>query len=265
MHTEEWDDPYLLVAFRQFYGEVLRLKEEVRHPKGERDEAGAALDATQRAARVSDLLLAKLRRQAAEAGRRGGDWGADAYRDAQYAMATLADEVFLRAEWDGRKGWDGREAWAADLLETRLFGTYVGGERLFTQIDELLRDPEPLRRPLAAVYLMVLSLGFQGRFAGRADAGARIDAYRKRLFVFVYPDARSALRGDQPLFAQAYHHLADDALPERLPPTRRWLTAALVALALYLVVSHGFWRSVSRGVAESSAAVEALNDSVAGR
>jgi type VI secretion system protein ImpK len=256
MNTEERDDPFLLTAFRQFYAEVLRLKAGVlASPRGGEGEN----DAAARAGRVSDLLLARLRRQAAEAGRRGGDWGAESYREAQYAMATLADEVFLGMAWEGR------DAWANNLLETRLFGSYIGGQELFARIDELLGDPDPIRRPLAAVYLMVVSLGFEGRFEGRADSSARVAEYRRRLFAFVYPDGRSSIHGDRPLFAQAYDHVADDAVPERLPPTRRWVTALVAAVALYLVVSHGFWRSVSRGVAESSSALEQVNARAAGR
>lgn len=247
---EERDDPFLVIAFRQFYVDVLRRKHEVEaNPR----EHVSAQDAALRAVRVRDLLLGKLRRQEAEAGRRGGDWGAESYRDAQYAMATLADEVFLGLDWDGR------EAWGDHLLEASLFGTYVGGERLFTMIDELLARPDPLRRPLGAVYLMVLSLRFQGRFRDRLDALEKIESYRRRLFAFVYPDARSALRSDRPVFANAYRHTARDAAPDRLPPTRRWLTALAAALLLFLVISHGFWRSAARGVEESSAAVEELN------
>ncbi|HEX8213598.1 MAG TPA: DotU family type IV/VI secretion system protein [Longimicrobium sp.] len=248
----ERDDPFLVIAFRQFYADVLRRKHEVEANPGP-GAAGPAQDAALRATRVRDLLLGKLRRQEAEAGRRGGDWGAESYRDAQYAMATLADEVFLGINWDGR------QAWADHLLEAALFGTYVGGERLFTMIDELLARTDPLRRPLGAVYLMVLSLRFQGRFRDRVDAGERIESYRRRLFAFVYPDARSALRSDRPVFANAYRHTARDAAPDRLPPTRRWLTALAAAVMLYLAISHGFWRTAAGGVETSRAAVEKLN------
>jgi type VI secretion system protein ImpK len=254
---EERDDPFLVIAFRQFYADVLRRKHEVE--ANPRAHETSAQDAALRAVRVRDLLLGKLRRQEAEAGRRGGDWGAESYRDAQYAMATLADEVFLGLDWDGR------QAWNDHLLEASLFGTYVGGERLFTMIDELLASPDPLRRPLGAVYLMVLSLRFQGRFRDRVDAGERIESYRRRLFAFVYPDARSALRSDRPVFANAYRHTARDAAPDRLPPTRRWVAALVAAVALYLAISHGFWWSAARGVSEVNAAVAELNHGTAPR
>jgi len=255
---EERDDPFLVIAFRQFYADVLRRKHEVEASPRAHGGAASAQDAALRAVRVRDLLLGKLRRQEAEAGRRGGDWGAESYRDAQYAMATLADEVFLGLDWDGR------QAWGDHLLEASLFGTYVGGERLFTMIDELLARPDPLRRPLGAVYLMVLSLRFQGRFRDRVDAGERIESYRRRLFAFVYPDARSALRSDRPVFAEAYRYTARDAAPDRLPPTRRWLTALAAAVMVYLAISHGFWRTVAQPVETSRAAVEQLNDRAAG-
>ena len=253
---EERDDPFLVIAFRQFYADVLRRKHEVQASPREHAGEGSAQDAALRAVRVRDLLLGKLRRQEAEAGRRGGDWGAESYRDAQYAMATLADEVFLGLDWDGR------QAWNDHLLEASLFGTYVGGERLFTMIDELLARPDPLRRPLGAVYLMVLSLRFQGRFRDRLDAGERIESYRRRLFAFVYPDARSALRSDRPVFANAYRHTARDAAPDRLPPTRRWVAGLVAAMLVYLVISHGFWWTAASEVKKSSEAVAELNRGV---
>ena len=253
---EERDDPFLVIAFRQFYADVLRRKHEVQASPREHAGEGSAQDAALRAVRVRDLLLGKLRRQEAEAGRRGGDWGAESYRDAQYAMATLADEVFLGLDWEGR------QYWGDHLLEASLFGTYVGGERLFTMIDELLARPDPLRRPLGAVYLMVLSLRFQGRFRDRLDAGERIESYRRRLFAFVYPDARSALRSDRPVFANAYRHTARDAAPDRLPPTRRWVAGLVAAVLVYLVISHGFWWTAASEVKKSSEAVAELNRGV---
>ena len=255
MHSDEREDSFLLDAFRQFYAEVLRFKAAIqRNPWGiTRDGSAPEQDAALRAEaaeRVASALQNRLRRQAAEAGRRGGDWGALAFHEAKFAMATLADEVFLELPWEGR------QVWASNLLETRVFGSYVGGEKLFAEIDALLEGNDPTRRPLAEVYLMALSLGFKGRYAKEPEV---LERYRQRLFAFVYPSRGTSARAEGRLFAQAYAHTATDAPPERLPPTRRWLTAMAAAVLLYLVVSHGFWRTAARGVEESARAVDGMN------
>jgi hypothetical protein len=69
-------------------------------------------------------LQTLLEMQALEAGRRGGEYGVLYYKEAQYVMAALADEIFLTLDWTGR------DTWRSDLLETRLFGTYDAGEKV---------------------------------------------------------------------------------------------------------------------------------------
>jgi type VI secretion system protein ImpK len=229
------EDAFVLQCFREFYAQVIRLRRGVlANPWGiaqagsnpERDEAlrqGAAQ-------RVSDLLLATLERQALEAGRRSGEPGADFYREAQYVMSTLADEVFLHLEWEGR------HTWAANLLETRLFGTHVGGETFFRRLDALLHEQDAVKRPVAGVYLMALSLGFQGRHRGR-DAAAVLAEYRRRAFAFVFPGHRSVIRGERRLFPEAYEHTAAGGQAIRLPHARRWIVAAAAVLLLFLYAS----------------------------
>jgi type VI secretion system protein ImpK len=236
MPPVQTEDAYVLQSFREFYAQVIRLRRGVlANPWGiagagstpERDEAlrqGAAQ-------RVSDLLLATLERLALEAGRRSGEFGAEFFREAQYVMATLADEVFLHLEWEGRG------TWAANLLETRLFGTHSGGELFFRRLDVLLHEQDAVKRPLAAVYLMALSLGFQGRYRGR-DAAELLAEYRRRLFAFVFPGHRSVLNGERRLFPDAYEHTASGGAAIRLPRARRWVLAAAAFFLLYLFVSH---------------------------
>src|ERR1051325_864423 len=92
---------FLIDAFQQFYGEVIRLKGRLSGGSWSVDEvAERTNDGTPR--RVWRKLLSILERQALEAGREGGDFGVELYRKAQYAMAALADETFLNLNWIGR-------------------------------------------------------------------------------------------------------------------------------------------------------------------
>lgn len=204
---------------------------------------------------MSGRLLALLERQALEAGRQGGEAGAGFYRDTQYVLAALADEVFLHLDW-----W-GRGAWGASLLEARLFGTQVAGERVFERISQLLRDRDPVQRDLAAVYLMALSLGFQGRYRESPDA-YRLEEFRRELFGFVFRRQPSLLRGERRLFPAAYEHTRRSAPPP--PPRRatRW-AAVLGGVALVYLLAAGLaWHEVAAPVRR---AADGLVQTVEGR
>ena len=113
------------------------------------------------------------------AGRRGSDY-TGFYRQAEYAMAALADEIFLH-----QLDWVGKEAWNNHLIEYRLFRTRVAGEEFFTRLDRLLQTPDPMYKDLATVYLLAITLGFRGRYWSTNDSG-RIDFYRRQLFTFIF-------------------------------------------------------------------------------
>src|SRR5215207_2820442 len=128
---------FLLDRFQDFYREVLRLKQSVGQGNWVFDgQAGQPGQVIQGGTPVEDLsptavwrtLLALLERQALDASRSGGDFALEVYRRAQYAMAALADEVFLHLDWPGR------EAWRSNLLESRLFSSHRAGEELFERI-----------------------------------------------------------------------------------------------------------------------------------
>lgn len=257
MRPPPTEDAFVLQCFREFYTQVIRLRRGVLANPWGIAQAGSTPERDQElrqgaAQRVSDLLLATLERQALEAGRRAGELGASFHREAQYVMSTLADEVFLHLEWEGRG------AWAANLLETRMFGTHVGGDLFFRRLDALLQEQDPVKRPLVGVYLMALSLGFQGRHRGR-DAGELLAAFRQRAFAFAFPGHRSVLRGERRLFPDAYAHTAAGGDPVRLPHARRWIAAAAAAVLLYLLASHRAFVGATADVrvaADSLAAVE---------
>lgn len=254
------EDAFVLHCFREFYTQVIRLRRGVLSNPWGIAQAGSTPERDQElrqgaAQRVCDLLLATLERQALEAGRRSGELGAAFYREAQYVMATLADEVFLQLEWEGRG------AWAANLLETRMFGSYVGGEVFFRRLDALLQEQDAVKRPLVGVYLMALSLGFQGRYRGRG-ADELLAAFRQRAFAFVFPGHLSVARGERRLFPDAYEHTAAGGEAVRLPRARRWIAAAAAVVILYLFASHLAFVGATADVRIAADSLAAVEDSI---
>jgi len=244
---------FLIDKFQQFYGEVLKLQARVA--------AGAWIfsgneSATESAAKESPSavwrrLVSILERQSLDAGLEGGDFAVEIYRRAQFAMAALADEVFLNLEWAGR------DAWREHLLEAKFFNTHRAGEEMFERIEDLLRDKDSLYAELGRIYLMVLALGFQGRYRGRPEADEVLQNYRKRLFRFVFNRDPVAVLGHERVAPQAYASTLDAARSTELPYLRPWVWAIVLA---FIVWFGGTWAIFRYSISDLIPMVQELTE-----
>lgn len=228
---------FLIEKFRQFHGELLRLTKQVEVGNWVFDAPVAAGESGADAApsAVWRRLLSVLERQSLEAVHDGGGFAVEVYRGAQYAMAAYADEVFLNLQWAGR------DTWRDHLLESRLFGTHRAGDELFERIDALLGNRDTAYSELARVYLMVLALGFQGKFRGLSDAEQQIEPYRHRLFRFIFGREPLAVRGAEEVVPQAYATTLNESGASQLPYLRPWLWAAAAVFLLWITAAHFIW------------------------
>jgi type VI secretion system protein ImpK len=233
---------FLLTQFREFYGELARLKRTVEISGSVYLfdlPASDSSDPTSTTNGVWQHLLTVLERQDIEAGRTGGAFAREIYREAQYVMAALADEIFIHMNWDGRANWP--------LLESKLFQSHVAGEVIFERLDRLLKRQDPFYLDLAAVYFMALSLGFQGRFRGH-DPGNSLEQYRRQLFAMIYRRNPQLFTTNTPIFPQTYQNTLDRGAGRRLPSQNIWIGLIAGVLMLWLVGSHVAWSSVSGDV-----------------
>ena len=229
-------DSFLVNQFRDFYREVIRWKERaVRDPQAFRPPEASPAGSEVVAATIWQSLLELLERQAIAVRRSGGEFAAEVFKEAQYAMAALADEVFIHLDWRGRADWQ------ANLLEQRLFGTHRAGDVIFERIERILRARDPLDADLAKIYLMVLALGFLGRYRRSADGQARVDTYRRQLYAFITNEDPDAPRDAKPLFPEAYSSTLEVGEGRRLAPASRWFLGLALILLLWVVVSHQLW------------------------
>lgn len=229
---------FLLDEFREFYREVVRLKRRVSRDSWVYEESDPERDAEpgeRSPTAVWQRLLGVLERQALTARRRGGEFGADFYRDAQYLMAALADEIFLHLDWRGS------ESWSSNLLETKLFGSHRAGEAVFQRLDDLLAGRNPVDLDLAKVYLLVLALGFQGKFRGQPDGMRQLTTYRQEILELIFEREPQFREGVRELFPEAYASTLDQGRSDLLPHFRNWKWAALGAVGLWLVISGWVW------------------------
>jgi type VI secretion system protein ImpK len=234
---------FLLDQFWEFYSEVIRLKRAVTQQiristeEAEPGMPGLLPPRMIDAQAAMQSLQAVLERQAYQARRQGGEFGAGLYREAQYAMAALADETFLHAlEREGRSIAHGA------LLEQRLFKSQVAGERFYETVDRVLAQRDKSYVELAAVYLLALHLGFRGKYRGGTDNG-RIQAYLSQLFEFIFGRSADLALPNRRLMEQAYTHTLAERTARRLPPTRRWKRAILVIVLVQLAIGQLIWVS----------------------
>lgn len=232
-------DVSFLRGFRDFYAEVIRLRQraELNFDIGASIPNGGSGASEMTVAiwtRLADLLERQARLNVSSA----GDVGHGLYREAQYVMAALADEIFLNVDWPGR------EYWTNHLLESHFFKSNIAGEEIFSRIERVLREPVRSYTDIYGIYLMALSLGFRGKYRGRDDGGW-IENARQRLFERIYRRKPQLLGEDDRLFSECYDHTLDLGDRKKLPSPIRWFGALAIAVALWLGVSTIFWRGLA--------------------
>jgi type VI secretion system protein ImpK len=221
--------------FRRFWKEVEALRETALTPAAAPSAAPEAQALVQVPTMVRERLALALRRQEAEVVQfaRDGEM-LDVYRETEYLMVAVADEVFVRLPWGGAA------YWGQHLLEMERFGTRCAGQEVFARIDRLLAGATPVHLELAAVYLTALALGFRGKFGDRADAGA-LAHYRRQLYQFVFGKAPDLGHPMRKLLQPCYDATLPAGSGRRLRNPRIWWWASAAVLALWIVVSHALW------------------------
>lgn len=259
MIPSRYPGSYLLTQFREFYREVARFKRTVAyapplsaaeesvlsaHAAAGAGQGGYTVTLARPAAEVSPAvagvwqqLLSMLERQALEAGQ-GGAFAYEVYREAQYVMAALADEIFLHLEWEGKSSWP--------LLESRLFQSHVAGEEIFSRIDRLLQRRDPFYLDLAAVYFTALALGFEGKYRGADGQDPR--EYRRQLFRMIYRREPKLFTATAPLFPQSYQHTLDKSEVKKLPAQWVWIWLVAAVVVGWVGVSEYTWAAATNRV-----------------
>jgi type VI secretion system protein ImpK len=253
MITTEEGASLLLLQFRDFYSELIKLKRLIR--------SGAALGATgspqksegdRAATMIAERLTAVMEQQAMIAGRRGSDY-TGFYQQAEYVMAALADEILLH-----HLNWVGKDAWNNHLMEYRLFRTRIAGEEFFTRLDKLLQTPDPMYKDLATVYLLAIMLGFRGKYWASNDRG-KIDYYRRQLFIFIFHGQPELHKETKKLFPEAYLHTVEEGTGRKVPQVKIWYFLLAVLIVVYFFISRSIWINSTTELDGITSRIEALS------
>jgi type VI secretion system protein ImpK len=236
--------PYLLTFFHEFYIEVTKMKlAALTHTTQGMKRAGAntahflEIERNPNAEAILDRLFYFLEEQAVDAKRVEGTFGESLYREAQYIMAALADEIFI-----SMPAWSGSSFWECNLLEERLFHSHVAGDRFFENIDKFLELKEPSRKDLGFLYLTALGLGFRGRYRGFDDDG-KIEHYKKELFVHLYQEKPSLFNTRVMIFPKTLQFNISQILEESSvqKSKQRWRFILGGIVASYILLSYVIW------------------------
>jgi type VI secretion system protein ImpK len=239
-HAETDTGSFLLEQFREFYRELVHLKQRVSressiYVEGQKDAAEEEWSPSA----VWQRLLSVLERQALVSRRKGGEFGEQFYREAQYVMAALADDVFLHLSWSGK------ESWNSNLLETKLFRSHHAGEAIFKRLDQVLAGRDPLHVDLAKLYLLSLGLGFQGKFRGLPDGPRQLAAYKQEILEFISERDAKFRASSTRIFPEAYASTIDQGPARKLPYLEKWLLAYPVVIAIWILAGWMTWSQVT--------------------
>ena len=182
---------------------------------------------------ISDYLFRLLQNQQQIVEDIGTPSDIKAFNRAKYFMSALADELFLLVI-----DWGGQDDWLDYMLEMKLFGTALAGNRFYEYIQEILNHPRKSANDtqLAAIALLALRLGFKGVY--RRDSGDKqLNVYKSRLFRLVGDTQQS----DDRLFPEADRNILNPSTAGRLAPLSRWHRICLLAVCVYLFASTILW------------------------
>lgn len=198
--------------------------------------------AVERLQLILNDLYETLERQALIAAQKGGEFAVSYYKEAQYIMAALTDELFLNLP-----GFTGKQYWSENLLESRLYGTHEAGDLFFKKLDDFLEKRDAVRRDIAEVYLLALGVGFKGKFRGMPDQ-RQLDYYRRELYIFINHEEPRLYQGEDRLFPQAYSHTLVEGQAKRFQDVRFWTGAFASIFGILLLMSFVIWQNATADV-----------------
>lgn len=224
-------------------GDPLTLEQETETEAQKRTES-PLVNTIQR--RLSLLLEEQAINSTVEA----GEFAVSSYQDALYAMVSFADETFLNIPWVGQKPWEN------NLLESRFFQTQIAGELIFQKIENLVSTNDPMKADLAVVYLLILGLGFKGKFRGQDSNAQQLTLYRQQLYMMINRHPSTLYDpGRDHLIQDCYEHVLDSTISRGLPEIRLWLFTLVGVLGLYLFASTTLWYKLVRDMDSSIAGI----------
>ena len=159
--------------------------------------------------------LSKAAREAGSAG-----YAEDTITMAGYAVIAFLDESVLNSPQPMFSEWPRRP------LQEEIFGEFLGGEAFFENLEHLLNQPDSEELgDLIEVYLLCLSLGFQGRYA--AGNRGELDGFKTRS-----RDKVVRIRGAWGDLSPSWTPPLAVAAPSGMDRATRWMAVSAAAVSV---------------------------------
>lgn len=224
----------ILQDFKVFYAELLLLKEKaLSHSISDALENSLG-DLSSLTHHIQKKLESLLMNQYKAVGSQKGGYAAYYYREAQYIMVSLADEIFINLTWHGR------EEWKDHLLESLMYNTQDAGERFFQNLDQFLETDTTQGTDMASLYLIALGLGFKGKYRNSAKEH-ELFHYRQKLYHYISGENPQLMGTESHLFAQPYENILEARQNADMPDVRPWWMALGVILISFISLSSLIW------------------------
>jgi hypothetical protein len=222
-------DPFLLTLFERFYQEMVTCKSQL-------GDHSAHTRISLQPDDVHERLLSLLLEQEEQVSHSGTLLGVEMYRQAQRAMACLADEIFSAFSWPAGTSWRSleMELFAAD----KRYGLAPEGPCM-KKLELLLQQDDPAYRELAAVYFYSLALAGNGQHARQP--------YWLPLVEMIGGTNGRVTEGGR-VFGQNYTHTLAENRVSALPSVDRWWLALAVIILVWFSVSWLLWIQVSNPI-----------------
>jgi type VI secretion system protein ImpK len=240
MHTQILPEKSLLFTFEDFYREVVLEKSYIEHntwiQSGETAE-----NSTERIIRRLEVLLNNQNYSTSYCDE--NDMQYITLQEVRYVMAAMADEVFLKLNWQGRQYWE------KNILEERVFNSHIAGRNFFKNIDNILSYNGQISADLPVIYLAALSLGFKGRYGKQSD-NEELQSYKSSLFTMINHQSPTILESSYHLFPNTLMHTMEGQ--GNTSPVRRakWNIIMSAVIIIYIGASYCVWSNNTANVFE---------------
>lgn len=246
---------FVVRFFEDFVTEIVRFKDLIQKQAWIITDGFDTPSAESTAKHILSSLKEFLDRQSLAAPRFGGEFAAQYYSEAQFIMVALADEVFIHTKWAGNKFWEG------NILENQMFESHTAGEVFFENLNEFLKNRDPVRSDIAYLYLMALGLGFLGKYRDKDDKG-QLSHYRRQLYVFINHEEPKLQEKKHPLILSAYANTLKGNAPKKLHDFRPWFVVFFIMFVIMLLASYQIWHRYTQDLFRDSSMILRLHDEV---
>ncbi len=232
----QFNDTFLIEKFYEFYDRVMTLKQRIIN-----GEWMVHYETTNGASQEKDVmslrmeLVTLLEKQKIQAQQISHDYWIALFEEALYIMVGLGDEIFLNIDWFGK------DTWNSHLLESHFFQSHISGDQFFVKLESFLDNSDPIRIELARIYLLAISLGFEGKYKGSPPQDQFLN-YKQRLFTLLY-NKEPALNTRHPqVFPEAYMHTFEETKIKKIQTNiRQWLIYSGIAILVMTIVTGLIW------------------------